>query len=175
MSRTSNPGSDNHIFPVMSRHLLPFGLALALTIAVACRAADPLLMRVSEARVTAGSLELGRLFALPPFTEAPMAVYVRVVNHGADADTLLGATGPGDGTAMLHGEGMQMVGPRPIPPGDSLVLAPGGLHLMFSPPLPRLGRGDSVAVTLHFSRAGDVTVQVPLIGYEDADAIGAGR
>jgi copper(I)-binding protein len=72
---------------------------------------------------------------------------------------------------MLHGGGMAALTALPVPPGDSLVLEPGRLHLMLDPPLPALVRGDSVAITLRFALAGEVALVVPVIDYVEADAI----
>jgi copper(I)-binding protein len=55
-----------------------------------------------------------------------------------------------------------------VPAGDSLVLAPGGLHVMLeltgsNPPQ----KGDSLPLTLRFRHAGDVTVSLPVRAYGD--------
>ncbi len=143
-------------------------IALALA---ACRQPDPLLQRVRDATVTSGGLRIHTIYALPPFADAPMPVYFTVTNAGSGADTLLSALSSSSAMVMFHGEGMQGVGALPIAPGTSLTLAPGGTHLMLSPPLPTFARGDSVAVTLHFALGGDVSLWAPVIGYDEVEEV----
>jgi len=142
---------------------------LALTgllMTVAC--GDPVLRRVASDTVTSGALSVHTAYALPPFTDSPMPVYLTVRNAGPAADTLLGATSSASAHVMLHGSGaMDAAGSLAVPPGDALVLAPGGTHLMLQPPLPRFARGDSVAVTLRFARAGEVTIRAVVVDYAD--------
>jgi hypothetical protein len=145
-------------------------LALFLLL-TACAGHDPLLAGVASTKVTAGRLELHPLFALPPFTDAPMPVYVVILNRGDVADTLLGAASPASGHVMLHGGGMSELNAVAVPAGDSLMLVPGQLHLMLDPPLPPLVRGDTVEVTLRFSHAGAVRLMVPVIDYVDVDVV----
>lgn len=144
---------------------------LAMLLVAGCRAPDPLLQRVRDASVTSGRLRIHTMYALPPFTDAPMAVYFTVGNGGSQADTLLAAASPASAEVMFHGAGMRMIGAQPIAPGGELVLAPGGTHLMLSPPLPSLARGDSVEVTLRFAHAEAVTFWVPVIDYDEAEDV----
>ncbi|HRX19130.1 MAG: copper chaperone PCu(A)C [Gemmatimonadetes bacterium] len=145
---------------------------LALGLAAACTGSDPLLERVRSAEVTIGDLDVARAYALPPFTDAPMPLYLTVTNRGATADTLVAVRG-GEGfpAPMMHGSGMGMLDALPVPAGGALRLEPGALHLMFDPPLPPVARGDSIAVTLTFRRAGSVTIWAPVIGYDEVDAV----
>ncbi len=143
-------------------------VALALA---ACGRPDPLLQRVRDVSVTSGGLQIHTIYALPPFSDAPMPVYFAATNGGSEADTLLSASSPSSAMVMFHGEGMREVGAQAIAPGDSLVLAPGGTHLMLSPPLPAYVRGDSLKVTLHFARAGDVSLWAPVIDYDEVEAV----
>jgi copper(I)-binding protein len=115
---------------------------------------------------------------LQPFTNAPLPGYLRIVNTGSAADTLFGARSEVAGHAMLHGtEGgggaMTMVSQVVIPPGDSVVMAPGGLHLMFEGLQRRIVAGDTVEVVLRFARAGEVTVALPVVGYDKLELLRA--
>jgi copper(I)-binding protein len=136
-----------------------------------CATRDPLLSGVASSKVTAGELELHTFFALPPFTDAPMPVYGVIHNQGTQADTLQRVSSPSSARVMIHGGGMAAITSLPVPAGDSLVLAPGLLHLMLEPPLPPLLRGDSVVVTLHFAAAGEVRLVVPVIDYAEVDLV----
>jgi copper(I)-binding protein len=78
---------------------------------------------------------------------------------------------------MLHGtEGgggaMTMLSQVVIPSGDSVVMAPGGLHLMFEGLQRRIVAGDTVAIVLRFARAGEVSVLLPVVSYELLEALG---
>lgn len=130
---------------------------------------DPLLDRVHTDPVTSGGLTIHTRYALPPFRDAPMAVYLTIDNTATIPDSFQRAESPLSREVMLHGAGMAMVSALEIPAGGSRTLAPGGQHLMLEPPLPMLGRGDSVQVTLHFARAGPIPVWVVVIGYDDLD------
>lgn len=99
-----------------------------------------------------------------------LAGYLAIRNEGTSADTLVAASAPFAGRAELHvmemtGSMMQMA---PVPggievlAGETVTLAPGGLHIMFmdprTPPVP----GDTVPVTLSFEKAGSVTMDLPV-------------
>jgi len=125
--------------------------------------------------VAAGNLEVHGAFAFAPPTETEAAGYFTVVNRGNAPDTLLTLTSPIAGGATLHGQvpdggmvRMVHLDAPVIPARDSLVLAPGGAHLMLMT-LNHLPRpGDTIAVTLTFARAGAVSVNLPVRAYGDA-------
>ncbi len=149
------------------RHLL---LVPALLAGCAGR---PLLDRIDHASASAGSVTVRMPWALQPFKGAPAPVYFRIINHGTSADTLDGVASPMAGMAMLHGTSatgpMTPVMELAIPPGDSVVLRPGVMHVMLDSLHGNLVRGDSLMLTLHFRHAGSVTLAVPVIGYDDLD------
>jgi hypothetical protein len=125
--------------------------------------------------VTAGDLEVHGAFSFAPPTQSEAAGYFTVVNSGREPDTLVSVTSPIAAAAMLHGQvqdggmvRMTHVEAPVVPARDSLVLRPGGTHLMLMT-LDRLPRpGDSISVTLTFSRAGAVSVMLPVRAYSDA-------
>ena len=129
-----------------------------------------------DARVgKANNLEIHGAFAFAPPTTSEAAGYFTVVNHGSSPDTLVSVTSPIATSAMLHQqvpEGgmvrMEHVAAAPVPAGDSLVLAPGGTHLMLMNLSQLPTPGDSIAVSLVFARAGSVTVRMPVRPYGDA-------
>jgi copper(I)-binding protein len=142
-------------------------LVVLLLCVGACAAHEPGL-------VAAGDLEIRNAFAFSPPTASEAAGYFTVTNRGTLPDTLVSVTSPIAASAMLHGQvtdggmvRMQHVGQAVVPARDSLVLAPGGTHLMLVD-LSRLPRpGDSITVTLTFSRAGDADVVMPVRAYGD--------
>lgn len=142
----------------------------------ACTPTDPVVQGILASETVAGDLRVRAVWGLPPFTNAPLPGYLRIVNTGTTPDTLLGASSEVASQAMLHGtEGgggaMTMVSEVVIPAGDSVVMAPGGLHLMFEGLQRRIVAGDTVAVVLRFARAGEVPVLLPVVGYELLEAL----
>ena len=102
------------------------------------------------------------------------AFYFVLHNRGTVPDTLLRIDTGGNGTAMIHRtvtEGammhMEPIERLVVRAGDSIALAPGGLHGMLSgfdrAPAP----GDTLDLTLHWARAGSVGVSVPVLSYAD--------
>ncbi|WP_028695550.1 copper chaperone PCu(A)C [Pseudomonas cremoricolorata] len=107
--------------------------------------------------------------ALPP--NAPnVAAYFVVHNNGQEDDRLLSVDTPLSADAQLHehvqGAGgamkMQQVDSIEVPAGKDLTFAPSAYHVMILQPQDRslLVAGQRFPLTLHFQRAGDVTVQV---------------
>lgn len=145
-------------------------IVLGLTL-FGCGSVDPLIERVHTVKVATGDLEIETIYGLPPFTDSPIPVYLRIVNHGSAADSLLSVSSPAAEQIMMHGGDMSAMEVLPIPAGQSLVMEPGGLHLMLMPPTPRLVRGDSVEISLSFAQSGEVTFVVPVIAHVDVDAV----
>ncbi|MBM3106470.1 copper chaperone PCu(A)C [Pseudomonas sp. V1] len=105
---------------------------------------------------------------LPP--NAPnVAAYFVVHNNGTTADTLLSVDSPISDDAQLHEHvhkdglmKMQQVQRVEVPAGKDLVFAPGAYHVMLMQPKDRslLTDGKRFPLTMHFEKAGDVTVEV---------------
>jgi copper(I)-binding protein len=97
------------------------------------------------------------------------------VRNGTEApDTLTGAASPIATTAGLHQQmtmggmsHMMRAGSIAVPPGGELRLEPGGTHLMLDGLIRRPRIGDTIDVTLSFSRAGSIGVRVPVIAYAE--------
>lgn len=106
----------------------------------------------------------------PWVREAPKASpvaggYVTIVNEGATADRLVEVTSPAASRVEVHEvimakgvASMRAVERLRIPARQSVVLKPGGLHLMFFEPKP-FTKGQPVPVTLTFERGGPVTAE----------------
>ncbi|WP_296188174.1 copper chaperone PCu(A)C [Pseudomonas sp. UBA1879] len=105
---------------------------------------------------------------LPP--NAPtVAAYFVIKNGGADADRLLSVDSPIAGTAQLHEHvhqdglmKMQQVDTVSIPANGTVTFAPMAYHVMLLDLKDRskLTTGQRFPLSLHFEKAGDVTVEV---------------
>jgi len=135
------------------RHLILL-IVVGLTL-VACGAGtDPTGVVVEDAvvRVPAG---------------ANSAMYFSVTNPGSEPDRLLGVS-VGFAMAELHestmADGVAMMSPVShieIPAGETVVLEPGGLHVMLMSVGP-LEAGQQVSAELEFEQAGTIVIEVPV-------------
>lgn len=121
----------------------------------------------------AHSFEAGDLKIGHPWTRATpagskvAAGYLTVTNSGKTGDVLQGATVDGVGHVMVHSisnhHGMahmeEMEGGAAVKPGETLTLAPGGVHLMWMDLKAPFKAGELVSGTLQFKNAGAVPVQ----------------
>jgi len=106
--------------------------------------------------------------ATPPGAQTG-AVYLKIVNHGAD-DRLVGARTSAARAAELHMSAtrnnvveMHAIDALPIGAGATVELAPGGTHLMLVGLASRLEAGTHLALTLLFANAGEVAVDVTVV------------
>lgn len=109
--------------------------------------------------------------ALPP--NAPtVAAYFVITNGGADNDKLKAVDSPIAGAAQLHEHvsqdglmKMQHVETVDIPGGGTATFAPMAYHVMLLDlkDRARLIDGQSFPLTLHFEKAGDLTVEVMVL------------
>lgn len=95
------------------------------------------------------------------------AAYMTLVNHGRQADQLLGVSGDVADTIELHAhllEGdmmkMRQVDKIEVNPGEPTVLQPGGLHLMLIGLKKPLVAGQKFTLQLNFANAGKVQAEV---------------
>jgi copper(I)-binding protein len=120
---------------------------------------------------TQGDLHIAHPWSLELPPNAPnVAAYFVVHNNGKQGDRLLSVASPISDDAQLHehaktAEGlmkMQQVPSVAIPAGQDLVFAPSAYHVMLMQPNDRslLSDGKRFPLTLHFEKAGDITVQV---------------
>ena len=101
------------------------------------------------------------------------AGYMEVTNHGNVAERLLSAAAEVSEVVELHthirdGEMMRMVEVEniEIPPGETVSLEPGGLHIMFIGLHAPLVAGTEFPLTLEFEQAGSLEVQVMVRGID---------
>jgi hypothetical protein len=132
-----------------------------------------LLAALAAAPALAHEYRAGDLHIDHPFTRATAragvtaAGYMVIRNGGAQPDRLIAAESPAARVMELHTmsmeQGVMRMRPVPaidVPAGGEARLAPGGLHLMFIDTTARFERGQRIAVTLVFERAGRVPVEM---------------
>ncbi len=107
------------------------------------------------------ALRLEGFWARPAGRNIPSAAYGVIRNLGRLPDTLLEASSPQVGRVELHETvrdtgrmRMQRVERIVIPAQDSVVLRPGGLHIMLYELRQPLRAGDTLQLRLRFARAG---------------------
>ena len=95
--------------------------------------------------------------------------YLTIVNHDSVTVDLVGVATALAASAEVHEsmqhDGMSHMMPRAsvaIGARDSLVMAPGGLHVMLNQLTRTLTAGDSVPLTVRFSNGDSVLVRVPV-------------
>jgi hypothetical protein len=124
-----------------------------------------------------GNIEIQAPYARATAPGAPVGGgYMTIINHGTEADRLVGGSADFAGKVEVHEmkmEGQKMImrpveGGLEIPPGGTVVLKPGGYHVMFMKLGAQLKPDEQRAVTLKFQKAGDVKVEF------DVKSMGAG-
>ncbi|WP_152007150.1 copper chaperone PCu(A)C [Hoeflea sp. EC-HK425] len=99
----------------------------------------------------------------------PVASYLTI--ESAVEDRLLGVTTPVAGHVMIHAvekdgdvSRMKHIETLEVPTGERITLAPGGMHLMLMGLQDKLSEGTTFPVTLSFENAGEITVEVSVLG-----------
>ena len=125
-----------------------------------------------------GDLEVAAAWAraTPPAARTG-AVYVTLINHGQAADRLLSASSSAAARAELHAhlnEGgvmrMKALDVIVLAPGERVSLHPSGLHVMLVDLKAPLREGTRLTLTLGFAKAGEVTLEVPVLRNPPAEA-----
>ncbi len=161
--------------PTLTKRILPWpalclGLGLVLVTASGCGTpadapADRSAAPASTPAASTGEIEIRQ--ARATLTPSMGAVYLTVVNRGAQSDRLLRVECSVAEAAETHESrdenGMMKMVPHPdgfeVPAGGALDLQPGGKHIMLVAPRRFAASGGSIPLTLHFARAGTVEVQ----------------
>ncbi len=124
-------------------------------------------MEMASDAVTLGDLEISSGFARATLPTAPVGGgYLTIKNNGQKDDTLISATSDVAGEVQLHNMRVvddvmkmyEMEGGIPLPAGETVTLAPGGLHIMFMQLNQPLVEGTQVSVKLTFENAGTIDV-----------------
>jgi copper(I)-binding protein len=114
-----------------------------------------------------GSLQVLDAFLPSPASPSVAAIYLTVKNAGSRADALVGVQSTVANSTMLMKENangsMGMLTQLRIPPHGETSLVPGRDHVMLEQPSHALSLGQHVLVTLHFRRAGYLTISVPVV------------
>jgi copper(I)-binding protein len=97
------------------------------------------------------------------------AAYFEITNDGP-ADRLVGVSSVAAHELQLHMNAeehgmqhMQRLAEIAVPEHGTVALSPGGLHVMLLGIAAPLRPGDHVTMTLHFTNAGDVDIDVPVL------------
>ncbi len=118
---------------------------------------------------TAGEIKAESPWARATTSQAKAgAVYLTLHNDGTAADRLTGGDTPVAERVELHSHIMdggiarmrQVEGGIPLPPVESVTLAPGGLHVMLIGLKAPLAAGESFPLTLTFEKAGPMSLTV---------------
>lgn len=104
---------------------------------------------------------------LPPTRAMSAAGYVTIANDGATPDRLIAVETSAAKQTMIHttehgADGVARMTHLPavdLPAGDTVVLEPGGIHVMFMGLTAPLAQGAMVPATLVFEKAGRVEVE----------------
>lgn len=116
-----------------------------------------------------GDLTIEHPFSRATLPNAPVAGgFMTVTNTGTTDDRLIGASSDVAGRMEVHEMAMQgdvmkmrqLVDGLPIPAGQTVMLKPGGFHIMFMDLKKPLVEGGAVNVTLTFEKAG--SIEIPL-------------
>ena len=116
------------------------------------------------AKTSGPAVEVSQAWSpLAPPGATVIAVYADIAAHRSD--TLLSVSTPLAGSAQLHSsvEEAGMMKMRPVTrlevrQGETVHLAPGGMHLMLMDIRQPLAAGAQLPLTFHFENAGDVPV-----------------
>ncbi len=121
-----------------------------------------------------GGVVLSRSWiAAPPPGAATAAGYLAIANDGETADRLLSVSAGFAGKAEIHGVSIDAHGVmrmRPVEggltlaPGETVILEPGGYHVMFTGVLEPLDEGSRWSVTLGFEHADDIEEDFDVLG-----------
>jgi copper(I)-binding protein len=117
-----------------------------------------------------GHIQVSRPRAPPtPPTAAVAAVYLWITNNGGKADRLLAVSSAAAAKAEIHSSTMAqgVMQMRPVaalelPPGVTVKIEPGTLHIMLQGLKQPLVAGSVLPLSLEFRDAGMLLIQVPI-------------
>jgi hypothetical protein len=156
----------------MPRRLLArTGLSIALALAAMSGAA-------AQAAPPGGTTDTGGIIIDTPWTRATPggakvgAGYMTIINHGDSADRLVNGTSQIAERVEIHNITMDggVMRMRKLEDGLGLApksvteLKPGGYHIMFIGLKKPITKGDQIALSLTFEKAGTIAVTLPAAG-----------
>lgn len=148
---------------------LALALALGLSPAAAWAQANSKAPAKASAKAATTSLRVRDAFSYPtPAPGVPAAGYLTLVNTGKKGDQLLSVTSPVIDRIEIHRMTMRsgvmemraLDKPLALAANKTVLLAPGGLHLMLFAPKAPLRVGEQVPLTLHFAKSAPVQTQI---------------
>lgn len=156
---------ERTMFGLTKLRIVEIGIALLLTLAA-----------ILFVGLTVWAAEIARIkvsdaWARPTVGEGKVtAAYMTIANKGEAGDLLKSARTPKAKAVELHETSMsagvmqmrKVEDPVPIEAGASLVLKPGGMHLMLLGLEDALKAGENLILTLDFDKAGSIEVVVPV-------------
>ena len=133
----------------------------------------PMAAPVAAHQYTVGSLVIDHPWAraTPPGARVAGG-YLTITNRGKKADRLIGGTAASAQAVEVHESSVSADGiarMRPlaegllIPPGETVTLQPGGVHLMIIAPTKALKIGESYSAALRFESAGEVPLEFDVV------------
>lgn len=114
-----------------------------------------------------GDLTLTNAFAFATLPHSPVAgAFLTITNDGETSDKLVSASSPIAGMVQVHemamdGDVMKMrelADGLKLPAGETVMLKPGGYHIMLMDLREPLVEGEAVDITLQFENAGTITL-----------------
>lgn len=129
-------------------------------------------MPADNAKYELGDLEISTPFARATMPNAPVAGgFMTITNNGDTDDRLVAVASDAAQRMEIHEMAMEndvmkmreLEDGLAIPAGETVMLQPGGYHVMFMDLAGPLVAGESVPVTLTFETSGDVEVVMPII------------
>jgi copper(I)-binding protein len=149
----------NHRARVVSRTLASLAMAVAAAASAHNYTFGTIIVVHPHARATAPGQPVG-------------GGYLAITNRGATPDRLIGASAPSLAQRVevheMRREGdvmrMREIGTIELPPGRTVLLEPGGLHLMLMGLKQPLAAGQRFPMTLTFEKAGSQQVEVEVEG-----------
>ncbi len=106
--------------------------------------------------------------AAPPSSKA-LAGYMTITNDGSESRTIVGIKSPAFAMVHLHQtmvkdgvSSMKALYHLKLKPGESVTLAPGGMHLMLMRPEEDLLASGNIPVTVKFKNGESVELVVPI-------------
>ncbi|HEX4407295.1 MAG TPA: copper chaperone PCu(A)C [Xanthobacteraceae bacterium] len=123
------------------------------------------------ADVDVGSIHISQPWArATPKGAASAAGYMTITNNGAAPDRVTCVSSDASGQCQIHSMTMEdgvmkmrpVEGGLEIKPGETVMLKPGGFHLMLLDLKRPLDPGQTLKTTLKFDKAGTVDVSAPI-------------
>ena len=116
-------------------------------------------------------------FETPPGAQTAGG-YMTITNNGTEDDTLVSGTSSFANVTQVHEMKMEnnvmkmrhLETGLAIPAGATVELSPGGYHMMFMQLTQALKDGDSLAASLTFSKAGELSVDFQVVDRRKQDA-----